>query len=77
MIFSDALVPTAQALPHSPLCFARQAIGASLILEIVTANSKYSSLFTKLLSEDKIAGEDSYIDFLCWIHKEIQIGAAS
>merc|ERR1712100_909469 len=45
----------------------RKAIGASLILEIVTANSKYSSLFTKLLSEDKIAGEDSYIDFLCWI----------
>jgi len=53
----------------------RKAIGASLILEIIQSGSPLESLFTIRLSEDKIASEHSYVDFLCWIHKEIQVGA--
>ena len=71
---SRVLVPHQRFTPHQR--FFVQAIGASLILEIIRPNSPTASLFTKLLSEDTIAGEESYIDFLCYIHKEIQIGAA-
>ncbi len=54
----------------------RRAIGASLVLEIIQAGSPMESLFTLLLCEDKLASEHSYVDFLCWIHKEIQVGVA-
>ena len=54
----------------------RKAIGASLILEIIRAGSPVESVFTLLLCEDKLAAEHSYVDFLCWIHKEIQVGVS-